>query len=89
MINYHTWKEGMERILRVTRGWNIIQQIEQELTVPPSGIAGHAQASRDLISWTERSDDAATAIYMSCSTGVRPFLKDISNPNEMWNKLTE
>ena len=81
----------MRRLLRSLMAWSIIDENEE---MPPDAPQGATAAIRSQHQtkqqeYTQRVEDAATAIYNACSSDVRPYIDHLDNPANMWRVLRE
>ena len=71
--------------------WSIIDEGEE---MPPDAPVNAAAATRrqnetKQREYTQRMEDAATAIYNACSSDVRPYIDHLDNPADMWRIFRE
>jgi hypothetical protein len=90
-LNYAAWKGNMHRILRAILAWNIADRTE---SIPPLAAPGATPAERSAaelqrMNYIQRREDAAAVIYNVCSVGVRVYIDDIDDPEDMWLTLGE
>jgi hypothetical protein len=83
-INYPKWRNAFIVLLRSMNALRIVQGEESEPT--PGNSATAKAASADF---EKRSGQAASAILMSCSDAIAPYLEGMQDPHEMWNTLAE
>jgi hypothetical protein len=83
-INYPKWRNAFIVLLRSMNALRIVQGEESEPT--PGNSATAKAASADF---EKRSGQAASAILMSCSDAIAPYLEGMQDPQEMWNTLAE
>ena len=76
-INYEAWKDTMFHVLRAVDADNIITGEEEE----PAPI------DLDYRDYKKRASKAASIISLSCSPEIRPYLKGLQTPREMWETL--
>jgi hypothetical protein len=83
-INYPKWRNAFTVLLRSMNALRIVQGEESEPT--PGNSATAKAASADF---EKRSGQAASAILMSCSDAIAPYLEGMLDPREMWDTLAE
>ena len=76
-LNYEAWKDTMFHVLRALDADNIITGEEEE----PIPI------DLDYKDYKKRASKAASIISLSCSPEIRPYLKGLQTPREMWETL--
>jgi hypothetical protein len=83
-INYQGWRNKFVPLLKSMNALRIVQGEEGE-PVPGNSAAARAAAA----DYEKRSGKAATAILLSCSDEVAPFVEGMEDPRLMWDTLYE
>jgi len=91
-INYASWQNNMQRLLRSIHCWNITCGTEKEPTElqgPNISNAAKNKNLEDIEKYNNRLEDGAAAIYNSCSVSIRIHINKMFHPKDMWNELAE
>jgi hypothetical protein len=90
-LNYAAWKGNMRRVLRALLAWTIVDGTEDipPIAAPRATPAQRAAAELQRTNYIQRREDAAAAIYNACSVGVRVYIDDIDDPEDIWLTLRE
>jgi hypothetical protein len=83
-INYQAWRNKFIPLLKSMNALRIVQGEEDE-PAPGNSAAARAAAA----DYEKRSGKAATAILLSCSEEVTPFVEGMEDPRLMWDTLHE
>jgi hypothetical protein len=92
MTRYYTaWKGNMHRVLRAILVWTIIDGTESipPLVAPGATPVKRAAAELKRTNYIQRCKDAAAMIYNAYSIGIRVYIDDIDDPEDMWLTLGE
>ena len=85
--NYPTWSRNIGAIFRSVRVWSIVAK-EDAPAVPSGANQNDIQAHEERLEKFEgRRDKAVQILYNTISQDLRPYIKSIDNPAEMWTTL--
>jgi hypothetical protein len=81
----------MRRVLRAILAWNIVDGTESipPLVAPGATSVERSAAELQRTNYIQCREDAAAVIYNMCSVGVRIYIDDIDDPEDMWLTLGE